>query len=395
MKILHIASGSHGGAKLSANKLRDLQISNGVFSKMLELDRNNDYLSASLLKMILRKGSTLIQRLNTRQRYGIFSTRSIESINLSKLEKANFDVIQIHNWFNLLNPESLIKLSKLSKLVFTLHDERLISGGCHYTLECENFKNSCLRCPGVYLGRSTVSQNKKVFDMVFSQIGEYAVVAPSKWIINKAKDQSIISQSKIVRVIPNSMGNLIEIKPQMKRKRKQWELLFLASDISEPKKGLDPLLKSLDKISLQSKYEFHLNIVGKGDAPRNLRFPNTFHNFLSKEKLVKVLNKTDLCIIPSLADNLPSVIVEAIIHGNIVLASRAGGIMEVINHGKTGFLTEIDTESLSSSIVQIFNTPDDILKQVLKNSQNMVRNLYDPYVIHNAHLELYEDLLAL
>jgi glycosyltransferase involved in cell wall biosynthesis len=393
VRVLHIASGSRGGAKLAADRLQHLQQSSGISSEMASFDENSDFLINSFSLGFLRKSSTFLQKINTKYAYGIFSTKSVETIDLKKIEKSNFDVIQIHNWFNILNPETLINLSKISRLVFTLHDERLITGGCHNTQGCNNFKNNCLKCPGVHWGHNSVSQNKKHFDEIFSKIGKYAVVAPSKWIIDRADDQSILLYSNQVRVIPNVVSNSMDANNVIKQKNKHWELLFLASDIFDPRKGLKLLLKSLEKIYQNSEFTFHLNLVGSGKQPKNLKFPYTFHNFLSKEELKRVLDGCDLCIVPSLADNLPSVLIEAIIHGNIVLASRAGGISEVIKDGETGFLSDIEVDALSLAIVRIFKLPEDRLTNIINQSQSMVRNLFAPDVINNSYLNLYNDLL--
>jgi glycosyltransferase involved in cell wall biosynthesis len=393
VRVLHIASGSRGGAKLAADRLQRLQRTSGIISEMASFDDNTDFLVKSFSLVFLRKSSTLLQQINTKHIYGVFSTKSIESIDLKKIEKSNFDIIQIHNWFNILSPETLIYLSKISRLVFTLHDERLISGGCHNTQGCDNFKNSCLRCPGVHWGHKSVSQNKIYFNEIFSKIGKYAVVAPSKWIIDRANGQSILLHSSQVRVIPNVVSHSIDANITIKQKNKHWQLLFLASDIFDPKKGLNLLIKSLEEIYQNSEFTFHLNLVGSGKQPKGLKFPYTFHNFLSGEELKRVLDECDLCIVPSLADNLPSVLIEAIIHGNLVLASRAGGISEIIKDGETGFLSDIDVDALSLAIVRIFKLPEDRLTTIINQSQSMVRNLFAPDVINNSYLNLYNDLL--
>ena len=393
MRVLHIASGSRGGAKLAADRLQRLQQTSGIISEMASFDENTDYLNKSFSLVFLRKSSTFLQQISTKHIHGVFSTKSIESIDLKKIEKSSFDIIHIHNWFNILRPETLIYLSKISRLVFNLHDERLITGGCHNTQGCDNFKNNCLRCPGVHWGHKSVSQNKMLFNEIFSKIGKYAVVAPSKWIIDRANGQSILLHSNQVRVISNVVSHSIDANVTIKQRNKHWELLFLASDIFDPRKGLNLLIKSLEKIYQNSEFTFHLNLVGNGKEPKNLKFPYTFHKFLSEMDLKRVLDRCDLCVVPSLADNLPSVLIEAIIHGNIVLASRAGGIGEIIKDGETGFLSDVEVDALSLAIVRIFELPEDRLNNIISQSQSLIRNLFAPYVINTSYLNLYNDLL--
>ena len=58
MRVLHIASGSRGGAKLAADRLQRLQQTSGIISEMASFDENTDYLNKSFSLVFLRKSST-------------------------------------------------------------------------------------------------------------------------------------------------------------------------------------------------------------------------------------------------------------------------------------------------------------------------------------------------
>ena len=61
--------------------------------------------------------------------------------NLKKFGAPHETIFHIHNWFNLINLMELRKLLDLGYgVVFTLHDQRLFTGGCHYSLNCSKFK---------------------------------------------------------------------------------------------------------------------------------------------------------------------------------------------------------------------------------------------------------------
>ncbi|MNJ54724.1 D-inositol 3-phosphate glycosyltransferase [compost metagenome] len=50
------------------------------------------------------------------------------------------------------------------------------------------------------------------------------------------------------------------------------------------------------------------------------------------------MKQTDLMVLPSPQDNLPFSIMEAQLSGTPVIASNAGGIPEMIEHGRTGIV---------------------------------------------------------
>jgi glycosyltransferase involved in cell wall biosynthesis len=90
-----------------------------------------------------------------------------------------------------------------------------------------------------------------------------------------------------------------------------------------------------------------LHIVGKGpDFNECQRLASgdkriLFHGFVSAEQLDQLYRTAHLLVIPSLwPDNSPMVIYEAFSYGLPVIGSRIGGIPELIDHGKNGFLTE-------------------------------------------------------
>jgi glycosyltransferase involved in cell wall biosynthesis len=63
-----------------------------------------------------------------------------------------------------------------------------------------------------------------------------------------------------------------------------------------------------------------------------------FHPFMAKEKLVEFYRRADVCVVPSLWDNSPNTVYEAMALGKAVVASRVGGIPELIDDGETGRL---------------------------------------------------------
>jgi glycosyltransferase involved in cell wall biosynthesis len=88
-------------------------------------------------------------------------------------------------------------------------------------------------------------------------------------------------------------------------------------------------------------------------AQRDVRV--TYHGFVSLNNLVKLLEHTDAVVLPSICyENSPTVIYEAFLIGVPVIASRIGGIPELIRDGETGLLvTPGSVEELADAMRRI------------------------------------------
>lgn len=127
-------------------------------------------------------------------------------------------------------------------------------------------------------------------------------------------------------------------------------------------KGLDVLLEAWQV--LHESFDAQLVIAGRGDEAENLQ--NTANN-LGISGSVKflgfvpearsLLSGLDIFILPSRSENLPYAILEAGFAGLPVVASRVGGIPEIINNGENGFLVE--KESVSGLVIKLKNLLED------------------------------------
>jgi len=394
MNLLHIATGKNGGARLAAEQLVLIQKAYGNNVTLIPESEFTDISnSINNKKYFQSKTSTMIQKILTKPGFGLFSTVSISKIANYELDLKKFDIIHIHNWFNQINIKDIKTLSKRNPLVFTLHDERLATGGCHYTFNCSKYLHGCKACPGVRSGKIFVEKNKKNLDQIFSEIKNYGVITPSNWILAKLNSQSVIQNAKTVVTIPNitDYGRQPNINNRKSAERNRYEIIFVASDINQPVKGLHLLINSLKAIA-RNYPEIHLNIVGKGTLNTKIDFSHKFHGFLDKESLNQLLKKSNFCVVPSLMDNSPSVIIEAMRNECIVLATNVGGISELISDGKTGFLSDLNQLRIQEKIIKIFNLSSSLQDIVRTTALSFIVERYDNDKIYRKHLNVYKEI---
>ena len=61
---------------------------------------------------------------------------------------------------------------------------------------------------------------------------------------------------------------------------------------------------------------------------------------VEQERLVSILSVTDVCVFPSIWENFPNVCLEAMAAGKAIVASSAGGMAEMLDHGTCGVLVK-------------------------------------------------------
>ena len=118
-------------------------------------------------------------------------------------------------------------------------------------------------------------------------------------------------------------------------------VLLYAGRLS-PEKRLDTLVDVLDALP-----GAHLALVGDGPARAELerRFAGRrahFLGFLRGEELARAFASADVFVMPSTTETLGFVVLEAMASGCPVVAARAGGIPDLIDHGENGHLYDPD-----------------------------------------------------
>lgn len=122
-------------------------------------------------------------------------------------------------------------------------------------------------------------------------------------------------------------------------------------------KGIDLLLEAVKLLKFP---DWKLYIVGKGELENSLRKTIKSSGLENKVTMVGAcqhqdisswMNAADLLCLPSLMEGLPNVILESFACGLPVVASRVGGIPEVINDENTGILIPPeDVQSLAKAL---------------------------------------------
>jgi glycosyltransferase involved in cell wall biosynthesis len=145
------------------------------------------------------------------------------------------------------------------------------------------------------------------------------------------------------------------------------ELLFVGSVL--PAKGMEILLEAMAPV-VREFPNLVLHVVGESDpgylgsvlkplvARGNLERVVSFHGFRAVPEVCAFMARASLLVLPTFMDTSPNVVSEAQIAGVPVVATRVGGIPEMVEHQRTGLLVPAHSSAaLSAAILDLLRDP--------------------------------------
>jgi glycosyltransferase involved in cell wall biosynthesis len=208
-----------------------------------------------------------------------------------------------------------------------------------------------------------------------------------------------------IRVIHNGVelgnshpGNRSSVKRAIGLKDSTFLLLTIGR--LEGVKGHSFLFRALELLK-KKDYEFKLLVVGRGRQRENLKEEIINRRLEDKviltgerEDIQGLLTASDAFILPSLWEGLPNVLLEAMAAGLPVIATRVGGIPEVVTHNETGLLVEVkDSTALAEAIGRIVKE-DGLRERLAQNAKDCVRKNFDIKKTVAETESLYGELLT-
>jgi len=305
----------------------------------------------------------------------------------------------INQWF-------IAKVAQYKPVVWTLHDMWAITGRCAHPNDCEKWKTGCGHCqyenyyPSTLIDTSSFLWNIK--KNIYKKI-KINIVAPSVWLYNKLPD-SILKHCNSF-IIRNAVDTEI-FKPNDKlylRKRlnipkDKFIFLFVAhGGIFNFYKGFRYLQKALLKI-YQKKLRPFLIVIGgeKNISLSNLGIEGVFIKTISNDLLMaQYYAASDCFVCSSTQENAPLTIIESFACQRPVIAFKVGGIPEMIEHMKTGYLSEsINEDELAKGMEWIMLLDKKEYDSVAQECVNTVTKKYNLENQVEKYLNLYKSIIV-
>jgi glycosyltransferase involved in cell wall biosynthesis len=215
------------------------------------------------------------------------------------------------------------------------------------------------RVPVRIAGRREINTDKGILKLLL-QRGAYAlsdrVVANSQAAANRLRSEAVSPRS--IRVIPNGVDAPTAVARAVRPPARAITVANLRAE-----KGHDVLIDAIAKCRTRSAIEFQFAGDGPCRAALEARAASrgVAHRiaFLGeRHDVASLLSAADLFILPSRTEAFPNGALEAMAAGLPVIASRTGGLCELIEDGVTGVLVPPgNAAALADAIVRLSEDP--------------------------------------
>ena len=329
----------------------------------------------TFLTKVLQKLDFVMSKIKEKQidelkRNAPFSNFNV-GYNLAK-ERAvkEADVIIIH-WIGacFLSPHGIKKILELGKpVILVCHDNNHFTGGCHVRMGCENYKNGCGNCP-LLTTKKKIDITSKLLEVkkkAYSQ-GRVVVVSPSRWMDENVKN-SYALHDKEHYIIPNPINinvfkplDRTSIRDKYGINSEHCIVLFGAVNVAaSPYKGYNELIKCLDILSNKYYEVGKIDVYVFGSSGNREQYSErvtiNYLGYLDERAMVEAYNLADVYVVPSLEDSFNNTVAEALATETPVVSFAVGGIVDIMDHKKTGYLAKaFSPEDLADGIYWVLN----------------------------------------
>ena len=169
-----------------------------------------------------------------------------------------------------------------------------------------------------------------------------------------------------------------------------------------PRKGLEYLVEATGNLKKIFPHIF-LVIVGTGDGEYERQLSAQVENLGLTEQILFAgfqdhpeffISQFDVFVLPSVLEGLGIVLLEAMALGKPIVASKVGGIPEIVQHEKTGLLVKpADVEDLFNGILTLCQDPDTC-RQMGKEARRRVVECFSVERMMEHLYRLYDGVLA-
>jgi glycosyltransferase involved in cell wall biosynthesis len=160
-------------------------------------------------------------------------------------------------------------------------------------------------------------------------------------------------------------------------------------------------IRALDTLAL--KQQFKIIFLGKLDQTDYSReFLSLikdrpwceYHGFAGRSKLKEFLQSAAFAVLPTLEDNCPMAVLEAMAAGVPVLASNVGGVPDLIEPESTGLLCDPQKpETFAEGVSRLLNE-EGLSARIASSAKMAARARFHPQVIARRHVEIYREVLG-
>lgn len=289
---------------------------------------------------------------------------------LSCVKNKPYDAVVIFFWQELLSFKTVDKLyDKLKcKFIFVCADYSPMSGGCHFTNECQRFITGCGCCPAFNSNNPNdfthwnVMYRKRIYEKI------KPVLIANYYMIEKYFKKSFLLKDCSYYISKNIINH--DLFTQLDREalydkfkidtEKEYIIAFGCQSLTDTRKGMSYLLEALDLVYQQQTVEERkqtlLLFIGNNGEQITplLKFEYKNLGFISINELPAFYSISTLFVCASVNDAGPSMVAQSLACGTPVVSFKMGAALGLVMGQGTGYCAELrNSTDLAKGILEI------------------------------------------
>lgn len=410
MKVLHITTSDFGGAGLCVLRIHTSLLELGIDSKVLVAKKRSDLPTVFLAektglntysppknkilwkiaKVMRRRGLFLTQLENYQRSVACLENKTIFTFPLSNYDLSlhplviDADIIHLHWVADFIDYPTFFR-SIEKPIVWTFHDENIAFGGFHYKRERDKYYDQCKNTE-----EDLVNIKREALSNARSNI---TIIALSEMMKSFCERVPLLS-SFPVEIIHNGV-DYERFSPINKSFAKQVFCIpedrivfgFCSVDLSEKRKGLEELIRALERLDIIGKVT--LMCAGTGNIPVHTGLNIIKAGSINNERIMSLFfSAVDYFVMPSFQEAFAQTPLEAMACGVPVIAFPCSGTIDLINDTNGVICDNFTVDSLYQGIVKAMESsynPIEIRQDVIKR--------FSPFVIAQQYTDVYRRML--
>lgn len=320
-------------------------------------------------------------------------------------EKPDVIIVLFANDF--VNAKNIFELNKKSgaPVFLMMYDTAPLTGGCHYSWDCNGYQESCGNCPGLFSHDPFDLTNQNLlYKKKYLSKTDIHIVLASEWQYQQATKSSVFKDHPIHKILISINPEIFKpVAKDLLRKNMGIDpgkkvIFFGAKNFQDERKGSIYLLEALKilKNMVQENPDLNNNIVllvageEKNMAENEFLFELIDLGMLDNSYgIAAAYQVADLFLCPSIEDAGPSMVNQSIMCGTPVVSFYQGVSMDLVKNGKTGYCARLkDSHDLALGLYSILMMPDRELAEMQNNCRQMALDLFHPDVSINHWLKI-------
>ena len=297
-----------------------------------------------------------------------------------EFKKSNIKIIHTHKYKDTILAAPAAKLCGIPHVVRTVHGLREPFEGL------QAFNMSCYEAIERTVHRSCVD----------------FIIGVSSQIEAKYKAQGQVSRVACIRNGIDLEGKSVQTDRWLTRKELSvdWETCLIGTvGRLTPVKGI-PYLLDAARILLRQGVNVKVLVVGDGSIRQdllaqagNLGVGERVVFLGHREDTDVLLQALDIFVLPSLSEGIPMALLEAMAASRPIVASRVGGIPEIIEDGVDGYLVEpMDVNTLAERCRRLIESPD-VARKMGEQGRKRVEREFPATAMADRVVSVYKELL--